>query len=134
MKKCPECGSHKMQRDTRKSNFEYKKKRFVYDQPGNWCDDCGEVFLEPSDKAITDLLLYDFSAKVDGRLTTADIKRIRKKMGLTQQKAGDLIGGGATAFSRYETGKAYPTKGTENFLRILDLHPELLEELEKIAA
>ena len=129
MKQCPACGGGPLKRGTRGMTFEYKGQAFTYDQPGRWCDDCGEALLEPSDKEATDPLLFDFMAKVDGRLTTGDIRRIRKKLDLTQKLAGEIIGGGPNAFHRYETGKAYPAKGTENFLRLLDKHPHLVREL-----
>ena len=129
MKKCLSCGGGQVTRGTKKTAFNYRGKTLVYDQAGDWCEDCGEVFLSKSDKESTDPLIYNFQAKVDGRLTTSDILRIRRKLDLTQREAGELIGGGPNAFSRYETGKAYPTRGTENFLRLLDNHPELIKEL-----
>ena len=129
MEKCASCGGGPVFRETRETSFAYKGEILRYDQPGWWCSDCGEVLLEKSDKESTDPLIYNFQAKVDGRLTTDDILRIRKKLKLTQKEAGELIGGGPNAFCRYETGKAYPARGTENFLRLLDIHPEALLEL-----
>ena len=129
MRNCPVCGGGPPRRQTREMTSEYKDHQLSYDQPGLWCDVCGEGLLEPSDKEATDPLLADFVAKIDGRLTTGDIRRIRKKLDLTQRQAGEIIGGGVNAFHRYESGKAYPTKGTENFLRLLDRHPNLLSEL-----
>jgi len=129
MKKCLSCGGGPVARETKEATFEYKGEVLHYDQPGEWCAECGEVFLNKSDKESTDPLIYNFQAKIDGRLTTDDFLRIRKKLNLTQKEAGDWIGGGPNAFSRYETGRAYPTKGAENFLRLLDLHPEQLEEV-----
>ena len=129
MKKCPVCGGGPLRRETREMTFAYKGQQLTYDQPGLWCKVCEEGLLEPSDKEATDPLLADFMAKVEGRLTTGDIRRIRKKLDLTQRQAGEIIGGGVNAFHRYETGKAYPAKGTENFLRLLDKHPNLLREL-----
>ena len=134
MKQCLACGGGPLERTTQKATFEYKGQRFIYDQPGAWCQDCGEIFLEQSDKDATDPLLLDFQARVDNRLTPGDMRRIRKKLQLTQKQAGEMIGGGPNAFSRYETGKAYPMRGTENFLRLLDRHPELLDELPKEVA
>lgn len=129
IKQCLACGSKSVERGTRETSYDYKDQVYTYAQAGVWCNDCGEVFLEKSDLDATDLLIYDFMARVDGRLTSADIRRVRKKLELTQKQAGELIGGGPNAFSRYERGKAYPTRGTENFLRVLDKHPELLQEL-----
>ena len=131
MKKCLACGGGSVSRENRPTSFKYKGKTLRYDQPGIWCAKCGEVFLEKSDKEATDPLIYNFQAKVDGRLTTDDILRIRKKLNLTQKEAGELIGGGPNAFSRYENGKSYPSRGVENFLRVLDKHPEHIRELRK---
>ena len=133
MRNCPVCGGGPLRRETRETTFDYKDHQLSYDQPGLWCDVCGEGLLEPSDKEATDSLVADFVAKIDGRLTTGDIRRIRKKLDLTQRQAGEIIGGGVNAFHRYERGKAYPTRGTENFLRLLDRHPNLLTELRSEA-
>ena len=131
MKKCVDCGGGPVSRETRSTSFEYKGQTLHFDQPGIWCAECGEVFLEKSDKDATDPLIYNFQAKVEGRLTTEDILRIRKKLKLTQKEAGELIGGGPNAFSRYENGKSYPSRGVENFLRVLDKHPESINALRK---
>ena len=60
-----------LERATKKVTFGYKGTVFAYDQPGAWCQECGEAFLESSDKEATALLLADFQARVDGRLTTS---------------------------------------------------------------
>ena len=59
----------------------------------------------------------------------ASLRAIRKKIGLRQADAGRLFGGGASAFSEYERGKTQPHKSTVLLLKLLDRHPELLEEL-----
>ncbi|WP_241782040.1 type II toxin-antitoxin system MqsA family antitoxin [Acidithiobacillus thiooxidans] len=58
-----------------------------------------------------------------------DIRRIRRKLHLTQVEAARLTGGGRNAFSRYERGEASPMPAMMNLLRLLDNHPELLLEL-----
>ena len=88
MKKCLACGGGPVKMETRQASFRYNRKILRYDQPGQWCAECGEVFLEKSDKDATDALIYNFQAKLDGRLTTDDILRIRKKLGL---KTGDSV-------------------------------------------
>lgn len=59
----------------------------------------------------------------------AYISRVRKKLDLTQREASAIFGGGANAFSRYETGKAQPHPSTVKLLKVLDRHPELLGEI-----
>jgi HTH-type transcriptional regulator/antitoxin MqsA len=58
-----------------------------------------------------------------------EIRRIRRKLGLSQQEAALLTGGGHNAFSRYERGESIPMPAVVNLLRLLDRHPELLREL-----
>ncbi len=71
-------------------------------------------------------LFMDFFA-----LTTADMRCIRKKLNLTQKQAGEMFGGGHNAFSHYKSGSARPPKSTDTRLRLLDSHPDLLNEIPK---
>lgn len=58
-----------------------------------------------------------------------EIRRIRRKLGLSQVAAARLIGGGHNAFSRYERGEAMPMPAVLNLFRLLDRHPELLKDI-----
>ncbi|MPZ33275.1 MAG: YgiT-type zinc finger protein [Rhodospirillales bacterium] len=58
-----------------------------------------------------------------------EIRRIRRKLGLSQVAAARLTGGGHNAFSRYERGEAAPLPAVVNLFRLLDKHPELLKDL-----
>jgi HTH-type transcriptional regulator/antitoxin MqsA len=62
-------------------------------------------------------------------LQSKEIRRIRRKLGLSQAEAARLTGGGHNAFSRYERGEAAPLPAVVNLLRLLDKHPELLKDL-----
>jgi len=59
-----------------------------------------------------------------------EIRRIRRKLGLSQLAAARLTGGGHNAFSRYERGEAAPLPAVVNLFRLLDKHPELLKDLD----
>ena len=59
----------------------------------------------------------------------AEIRRIRRKLGLSQARAARLTGGGHNAFSRYERGETVPMPAIVNLFKLLDKHPELLDEL-----
>ncbi len=134
MKTCPVCGKGKLVRKNQPQRFRYKGKSFRYEQPGWWCGVCREGILETEDMEATEQVLYDFRATVDGYLTRAEVRRIRKKLGLTQAQAGTLFGGGHNAFSRYESGAARPPKSTDTLLRLLDTHPHLLHEIPQSKA
>ena len=62
-------------------------------------------------------------------LTPYDIRRIREKLGLSQVEAGELLGGGPRAFTKYEGGAIKPAASTANLLRMLDAEPGALATL-----
>jgi HTH-type transcriptional regulator/antitoxin MqsA len=59
----------------------------------------------------------------------AEIRRIRKRLRLTQVEAGELVGIGKIAFSRYERGESQPPGPLVKLLRLIDRHPELMSEM-----
>src|SRR3546814_15975830 len=59
----------------------------------------------------------------------ARVKEVRKKLGLTQEEAGRIIGGGRRAFQKYESGTTPQREAAVGLIEILDRHPEELETL-----
>ncbi|MCL6250075.1 type II toxin-antitoxin system MqsA family antitoxin [Altererythrobacter sp. KTW20L] len=62
----------------------------------------------------------------------ARVKAVRKKLGLTQEEAGRIIGGGRRAFQKYESGATPPSDAAVGLIEILDRHPEELETLRNL--
>ena len=56
-------------------------------------------------------------------ITPDEIRAIREGLGLTQVQAGQLIGGGPRAFTKYESGIAKPSAALVRLLRVLDADP-----------
>ena len=56
----------------------------------------------------------------------SEIRRIRKQLGLTQSEAGRLIGGGPSAFAKYESGDVKPSTAILKLLQVAKSHPEAL--------
>lgn len=59
-------------------------------------------------------------------LSPEDIRRIRERLGLSQVEAGELLGGGPRAFTKYETGTIKPAASIVNMLRLLDANPSTI--------
>ena len=57
-------------------------------------------------------------------MTPARIRSIRERLNLTQEEAGKLLGGGARAFTKYESGTMRPRAAAISLLRVLEAHPE----------
>ncbi|QDM16481.1 type II toxin-antitoxin system MqsA family antitoxin [Tardiphaga sp. vice352] len=129
---CPETGLP-MVRDTRPMTITYKGQSSTIDMPGWYCDESDESIHTGDDLKVSDAALKALRMHTENLLSPQDVKRIRTKIGLTQREAGTLIGGGPNAFQKYEQGTVTVSKGISNFLRLLERHPEEVEELKKQA-
>ena len=95
---------------------------------GWFCPSCRDGWFDEADQV-------RYARAGDGLVVRArerqskELRRIRKKLGLTQKEAATIFGGGVNAFSRYEKGEVEPSTSTKKLLHLLDMHPELLEEV-----
>ncbi|MDP9526864.1 type II toxin-antitoxin system MqsA family antitoxin [Pseudomonas protegens] len=97
---------------------------------GGWeCQECGEIEFDAASaerySAAGDQLLEEYRQSV-----AADIKRIRRKLHLSQKEAVKLLsGGGHNAFSRYERGEVGVPQPLYVLMRLLDRHPRLMKDV-----
>ena len=126
---CPETGAP-MHRDERPLTITYKGESITVNMPGWYCDQSEESIHTGDDMKISDRGLNRLKARTEGLLEPEEIKRIRKKLGLTQEAAGELIGGGPRAFQKYETGDLVPSRAISSALVLLDHDPKALTVLE----
>jgi HTH-type transcriptional regulator/antitoxin MqsA len=101
----------------------------VPDVEGWFCTACGKLEFDTPESARS---FFDqvTALQQQKRARQAEVLRaIRKQLKLTQRQAAELFGCGANAFSEYERGTTRPTRSTVMLLRLLDHHPELLQEL-----
>ena len=129
---CPETGKS-MVRDTRPMELSYKGQSTTVDMPGWYCHESGESIHTAEDMKVSDAALKELRLEVENLLKPQDVKRIRTKIGLTQREAGTILGGGPNAFQKYEQDTVTVSKPMSNLLRVLERHPEEVEELRKQA-
>jgi HTH-type transcriptional regulator/antitoxin MqsA len=131
MKTCPVCdGSLK-----REDNFiTYKYKNYTKEimQSGEYCTKCGEAFLSSKDLKASQKEIADFKRGIDHLLTTDEIKAIRKKLNLTQEKASALFGGGIRAFHKYESGENAQSRPLDILLKLMDSGKVSLDDLQRV--
>jgi len=127
--KCPECGKSELVRDVREAVFNYKGRTLMVPmQPGLYCPECGEAVFNDAEADRYQAVVQPFVEAVN-RDAMPELAQVRRTLKLTQAEAGRLFGGGAVAFSRYETGKTQPPKSLTVLLKLLAKHPELLNEV-----
>ena len=129
--KCPCCGAAELIHDIRDIPFIYKGESTVIPAvTGNFCPACGEVVLnrEHGDRYSESIGL--FQRQVNAAYVDPEyIAKVRKKLDLDQRQAAEIFGGGVNAFSRYENGKTKPPLSLVKLLKVLDRHPDLLDEV-----
>jgi len=129
--RCHECGAA-MRRAKRQETFTYKGESVKVAQPGWYCTGCDEAIFDGTDMQATESEFFRLKARVDGLLAPDEVRRIRKRLKMTQKRASELLGGGPRAFQKYESGKAMPSRAMSALLALLDNHPELLKDVETL--
>jgi len=119
-----------MTRDVRPMTIEYKGHSLEVDMPGWYCEHCGEGVHSGKDMVVSDRALNRLKAEVDGLLLPETVKRIRKRLKLTQKAAGTIIGGGPNAFQKYESGEVLISKAIASALLLLYSNPDGLAILK----
>lgn len=118
-----------MQHGVRDVPYEYRGHTTVIAAVKGWhCSHCHEVEFDPGEGVRFAEEIKKFSDAIDAQ-EAAELERIRKKLKLTQKEAAQITGGGPNAFSRYKLGKAKPMPAVVNLFKLLDRHPELLDEI-----
>lgn len=129
--KCPVCGAAGLVHDTRDLPYSYKGENTVIaNVTGEFCPSCTESILDLAESDRVMKAMREFSKRVNANLIDPGfIAMVRKKLALDQREAAEIFGGGINAFSRYETGKTKPPLALIKLLKVLDRHPELLNEV-----
>lgn len=130
----PVCGAAELMHDTRDLPYTYKGETTTIPAVmGDFCPACNEVVLDREQGDRYSELIGLFQKQVNA--ATVDpgfIAQVRKKLALDQREAAEIFGGGVNAFSRYENGKTRPPLALVKLLKVLDRHPELLNEVRRL--
>lgn len=118
-----------LKRGIRPFSVSYKGKSLLVDLPGYYPAGDGDGVHVGKDMDVVDQALREIKEEVDGLPSPATIRRIRTKLKLSQREAGQIFRVGESAFDKYERGLIEPSGPTIQLFRMLDRHPELVEDL-----
>ncbi len=126
---CLNCEKADMVRGKKDKVVEYRGKKITIAAVDGWhCPECGECEFARGEGKRYAAAVEQLCETID-KQESAELARIRKKLKMSQKEAAAIAGGGVNAFSRYEHGKSKPVAAVVNLFRILDKHPELVEEI-----
>lgn len=127
--KCPACGNSEMVTKIQDETLSYGGQSLtLHFMKGSFCPACGDgIWDEESYLRYTEAQSAIIRA-VKGDVS-ADIRRIRKNLKLTQTELSEVVGIGKVAFSRYERGETRPPNPLVKLLKLVEKHPDLLAEM-----
>lgn len=123
----PETGKI-LKREVRTMVVQYGSMAREVDAPGWYAepDDGNSIHsgadLEAADEAYAELR----------QAYAAHVRDVRKSLKLTQEEAGEIIGGGRRAFQKYESGKAPPSDAAVGLIEVLAREPKALNILKTV--
>ena len=129
--KCPVCGAVELIHDTRDLPYTYKgESTIIAAVTGDFCPACAESILDAAESNRVMREMRAFSKQVNAAIVDPGfITRVRKLLALDQREAAEIFGGGINAFSRYENGKTKPPLALVKQIKVLERHPDLLNEV-----
>ncbi len=122
----PETGKA-LRRDVRQRTISVGSMSRVVDVPGWYPDDDSDSIHSGADLKAANAAFRELRAAYAER-----VRQIRKRLKLTQEEAGRIIGGGRRAFQKYESGATPPSDAAVGLLEILDRHPREVETLRQL--
>jgi len=129
--KCPSCDHGEMMERTQDEKLSFGGQSLtLHGMKGEFCTNCDEgVWDAESYRRYTEAQAALLRA-VKSDLST-DIQRIRKNLKLTQAELSKVFGVGKLAFSRYERGKTHPPAPLVKLLKLVERHPDLMNEVRE---
>ena len=130
--KCPVCGEAELIRDTRDLSYTYKGETTTLAAvTADFCLACDESITDAAESDRVMREMQAFSKQVNAAIVDPEfIASVRKKLDLGQREVAELFVGGVNAFSRYENGRTKPPLALVKLLKLLDRHPDLLNEVK----
>lgn len=126
---CVMCGSNSLRLDESEKTIDIEGIAIKVLFRKHWCESCGSVMGLNEDLRFNARAMRQARKKHYGLLTGEEVRKIRKQLGLSQEQAARLFGGGPVAFSKYENDEISQSESMDRLIRIAAAHPELLPTL-----
>lgn len=116
--------------ETRKSPIHYKGFAVPSNLTALWSKIGEDAVVDLKEALRRDGTYRALRDYVDTISSGASIRKLREKLKLTQKEAGELLGGGANSFQKYESGEVSPSQSMINLLLLLSNDTTRIKELK----
>ena len=122
---CPECGAD-MYETTEPVIRELHGVTTVVTGVPHWqCERCDNYALDGEYATMFARKQIEQVSRAKGVKTPAEIRGLRKRLGMTQAEFENMLGVSTPTCSRWENGAAFPAKSTDRLMRAMMELPEL---------
>ena len=129
MTNCKLCKSEQVNQFSEIETIIYKGNELSVEMEYSACEDCRREFVSKQQILKNDARIRDAKKAVDGLLTSTEILEARENLGLTQEQASLVFGGGRNAFSKYERAEVSQSSSMDKLIRMCLKHPNVFREL-----
>lgn len=129
MNECKVCKSQKVNTLTDYEEIAYKGSQLRVLLEYSVCGLCEREFISKDQIANNEKIIRDAKKIHDGLFSSQEITEARTKLGLTQEQASLVFGGGRNAFSKYERGEVSQSVAMDKLIKQALKHPVVFNDL-----
>ncbi|MCA1178902.1 MULTISPECIES: type II toxin-antitoxin system MqsA family antitoxin [unclassified Pantoea] len=130
---CPICGVGKLSRKSEMDEVVYKGVTKHVTANYCVCDHCHVEQAGATELKANKRIMNEFKKEVDGLLTGREVLAIRTSLGITQDQASLVFGGGPNAFTKYENDDVSQSEAMDKIIRMAARFPQVFSELCNLA-
>lgn len=115
---CRSCKSQDVSQHSEMEAYQHKGQAYQALTDYSVCQQCGAEFITTEQIHSNEARIREARKKLDGLLSGEEIRQARVKLGLTQEDAAKVFGGGVNAFSKYERGEVAQSVAMDKLIRL----------------
>lgn len=118
MSNCIYCKSNDIEICNEEETISYKEKDLKVFMLYTLCHLCGKEFVPKDQILVNDARVRDAKKVSDGLLSSKEIYLARMELGITQEEAAIIFGGGKNAFSKYERAEVSQSTSMDKLIKV----------------
>lgn len=123
---CPMCGEQRLRLKESQNEVDIDGTKVSVPFRTHECESCGSNLALDEDLRLNARTMRQATKAHYGLLTGAKVRALRKRLGLNQEQAAQIFGGGPVAFSKYENDDVTQSEAMDRLLWLAGEFPQLV--------